>query len=131
MKKLKYSKREVWFGINKVMGPFLYDKGSQKGLEQPNAVRLYILNDKKSSMFEKDTIKKNLIDIDSLLEKKHEPQINNYINVLKKRDEAKYTHCFNCKEDINSIDFTICDSCKGIRCTCSACFCEWKDYIDY
>ena len=37
------------------------------------------------------------------------------------------THCFSCKEDINSQQWEVCDSCRGIVCSCGSCFCSWGE----
>ena len=39
---------------------------------------------------------------------------------------VRKTHCFNCKEDINSQQWDVCDDCKGIVCGCGSCFCSWE-----
>ena len=30
--------------------------------------------------------------------------------------------------DINSQQWDVCDSCKGIVCSCGSCFCSWEGY---
>ena len=40
---------------------------------------------------------------------------------------VRKTHCFNCKEDINSQQWDVCDDCKGIVCSCGSCFCSWGE----
>lgn len=40
--------------------------------------------------------------------------------------KARNTHCFNCKEKINSEQYDICQDCSGIVCGCGSCFCEWN-----
>ena len=42
--------------------------------------------------------------------------------------EVKKRHCWNSKEDINSQQYDTCDSCRGIVCSCGACFCGWEDW---
>ena len=32
------------------------------------------------------------------------------------------------EEDINSIQWLKCQKCKGIICSCGACFCSWQNY---
>jgi hypothetical protein len=52
------------------------------------------------------------------------------IEEKKQLTTSKYirkTHCFNCKEDINSQQNDTCESCKGIVCGCGSCFCEWEE----
>ncbi len=41
---------------------------------------------------------------------------------------ARYTHCFQCKKNINSQQWDVCDSCKGIVCSCGSCFCSWEGF---
>lgn len=38
----------------------------------------------------------------------------------------RHTHCFQCKENINSQQWNVCNSCKGIVCSCGSCFCSWE-----
>ena len=40
----------------------------------------------------------------------------------------RMTHCWNCKNDIDSLNFALCDSCFGIICFCGACFCAHTGY---
>lgn len=40
----------------------------------------------------------------------------------------KKTHCWNCKKDINSQQWDICEICRGISCSCGACFCGWEEW---
>ena len=40
---------------------------------------------------------------------------------------VRETHCFNCKEDINSQQWEVCDNCRGIVCSCGSCFCSWGE----
>ena len=45
---------------------------------------------------------------------------------------VRHTHCFQCKEQINSQQYDECESCKGIICSCGSCFCEWEgDRYDF
>ena len=41
---------------------------------------------------------------------------------------VKKTHCWNCKEDINSQQWDTCEVCRGIACSCGACFCGWEEW---
>ena len=41
---------------------------------------------------------------------------------------VRYTHCFQCKKNINSQQWDVCDSCKGIVCNCGSCFCSWEGH---
>lgn len=41
---------------------------------------------------------------------------------------VRFTHCWNCKNDIDSLNFALCDSCSGIICFCGACLCAHTGY---
>ena len=45
---------------------------------------------------------------------------------LRNNKPVRKTHCFNCKENINSQQWDVCDDCKGIVCSCGSCFCSWE-----
>ena len=52
-------------------------------------------------------------------------------NIKKKENnnkEIKKTHCWSCKEDINSQQWDTCEVCRGIVCGCGSCFCGWEDW---
>ena len=56
------------------------------------------------------------------------------IEHINKKDDEKsnkpirITHCFHCKDNINSQQWDVCDSCKGIVCSCGSCFCSWEGF---
>ena len=47
-------------------------------------------------------------------------------NNEKTNKPVRYTHCFQCKKNINSQQWEVCDGCKGIVCSCGSCFCSWE-----
>ena len=54
-------------------------------------------------------------------------------NLIKNNDEKnikqlRETHCFQCKENINSIQWLECHQCGGIVCSCGSCFCSWEGH---
>ena len=49
-------------------------------------------------------------------------------NEEKNNKEIKKTHCWSCKEDINSQQWDTCEVCRGIVCSCGSCFCGWEDW---
>ena len=128
MQKLNYNLREVWLGYHEEVGPFLYDKGSQSKLSEKK-VRLYKLKTEESSVFLKNILKQNLVKAKPNLEKDYKEKINKYLEILTKRIKNKrQTHCFECKSEIDSVDFLICTKCKWIRCLCGTCGCDWSDW---
>ena len=56
--------------------------------------------------------------------------IKHITKIMKKKiiNQIRRTHCFHCKENINSQQWDVCDSCKGIVCSCGSCFCSWEGY---
>ncbi len=49
-------------------------------------------------------------------------------NITKNNEQLRRTHCFHCKENINSQQWDTCHYCKGIICSCGSCFCSWEGY---
>lgn len=49
-------------------------------------------------------------------------------NEEKNNKSVRKTHCWNCKEDINSQQWDTCEVCRGIACSCGACFCGWEEW---
>lgn len=130
MKKLNYKDRDIWFGVHKDIGGFIYDKGSQSKLGD-NKIRVFKLDSQSSSVFLKKIIKDSLINFDDELYKNYTTKINRYLSLTNKMFfEKRITHCFECKEDINSVDFSICKDCSWITCSCGACGCHWENH-DY
>lgn len=39
---------------------------------------------------------------------------------------GRATHCWNCKENINTDGGLLCSQCKWIKCECGACGCGWE-----
>ena len=127
MKKINYSKRALWMGTHKNMGGFIYDSTTQKGVKTGEEVRLYKLKEKKMGLFAL-AVKTKIVKMNSKQELEHKPLVDYYLKLLEKREKARHTHCFGCKEDINSVDWSICRKCKWIRCNCGACGCSWQGY---
>jgi hypothetical protein len=53
-------------------------------------------------------------------------KLMNVNNESQKSKIIRKTHCFNCKEEINSQQWEDCKICKGIVCSCGSCFCSWE-----
>jgi hypothetical protein len=125
MKQIIFPNREIWFGVHPEVGAFMYDKSSQVGLSEKK-IKLFKLEEQKTSIFIKDILKSNLIKIDNDTLDKYKVLIDAFIKELTNRVVTKrITHCWQCKEDLDSMNFEICSKCKGIRCECNACFCNW------
>ena len=127
MKKIDFPKREIWFGVHNKAGAFIYDKSSQVGLSEKK-VKLFKLDEQKTGIFIKDILKNDLTKIDENILKKYKSKIDTFVKELTNRLKKEITHCWQCKEDLDSMNFEICSQCKGIKCECDACFCGWVDY---
>ena len=80
-------------------------------------------------------VKKNQTEFTKIFEENHKEfkkeKIGPYAPVSIMYDEKKYlrvTHCWNCKNDIDSLNFALCEYCSGIVCFCGACFCSHTGY---
>ena len=124
MKKINHPKRNLWLGIHKNMGGFIYDETAQGGVNKKEHVRLYKLKEKKMGLFEL-AVKEQIVKMNSKQELENKSLVDFYLKLLK---DIRKTHCFNCKADINSRDWNICTKCGWIKCQCSACKCTWRGH---
>ena len=124
MKRINHSKRNLWLGFHKTMGGFIFDENSQGGVDKKEHVRLYKLKEKKMGLFQL-AVKTQIVKMSSKQELEYKPLVDFYLKLLA---EIRHTHCFHCKANINSRDWSVCDKCGWIRCQCSTCGCSWKDH---
>jgi len=126
MRNIGTNKRKIWFGVHQELGGILYDENMQLGIKK-DRVRIFLLNDYKTSNFIKTILREKLNKIDNELIKKYEKSINVYLKIINKVANKRETHCYNCKENINSIDFELCIECNWILCDCGSCGCAWQE----
>jgi len=50
--------RDVWFGVHKAEGEFLYDEQSQNNLKREGTIRIYLFKEDKMGVFRKKSQKK-------------------------------------------------------------------------
>jgi hypothetical protein len=112
---------ELWVGYHQTLGPVIYNERSQRGL-QDTQVRLFKLNERATGTFLKEIVRDKVVNPDDALWAKIQPAISAYTAAFGKR---RVTHCYNCKQHLDSVEFSICDSCGWIRCSCSACGCDY------
>ena len=122
MKKLSLRDREVWIGKHTTLGFVLFDKENQQKV-QKDRVRIYSFEKQKTNVFMKTLLRENLSKITEDEKNVLKGKISHYEKIFVNR---RVTHCFVCKSDLNSIDFSICKNCKWIRCQCSACGCSYN-----
>src|SRR6476659_5559626 len=105
MKKFTRAEIDVWVGTHRSMGVLVYDPHAQIGVSSEK-VRLYVIAQKRMASFIKDIAR------DRLSGEEHrdlEAAANVYLDL-----RGRFTHCYSCKRDLNSIDFSVCDKCGWI-----------------
>jgi len=123
-------------GHYREQGLFVFDPRSQGDVEV-SSIRLFVVKEKfmktfaldarlfvpvADSSFPAETLEKNFS------AKELEAAARAY-SVL--RTNTRFTHCYNCKKDLNSMDFSLCKVCGWIRCFCGACGCEYHPWGEY
>ena len=121
MKKITYGDKELWFGEHKNLGFFIYDKNNQKKLKYTN-IRIFLIKRQKTSIFQKDILKKNILKQNYKSTKSLIKIVNDYVKIFSRR----VTHCYRCQNNIDNINFEICLYCRWIKCKCNACGCKYK-----
>ncbi len=121
MKKFTRNGKEYWGGTNRKLGLLIYDPSTQKDVAS-DKVRLFKVNDKKAGTFKKDIVKLKITEctIEELIALKS--AINEYSELKKTQ---RVTHCYQCKSHLDSVDFSICNICNWIKCSCGACGCGY------
>lgn len=117
--------RAYWVGHNAKYGLLIYDPKDQDEIELDEVkVRLFKVSRGKSGIFCKERVREKLMPYDE----KHLPRMQKaVIEYDLKKYNQRYTHCYSCKHDINSVDFPTCEECGWIICgTCGACGCNYS-----
>jgi|GEM_PF-729020 len=119
MSGVKKDSRTYWVGQHQYMGLILYDPGSQLNLGRYQ-VRLFLKKGGRMECRSLESVKKYMLSRPSVSDR--EDFVQFYCSL---RNRVRFTHCWNCKKDLNSVDFSICSKCGWIRCSCSACGCQY------
>ena len=139
MKKFPFDDKDYWSGIHETLGIIIYDPTAQEKVD-PEKVRLWISSQSRMGTFKKDILEDRLISDnhksnyndptyhDAVQEYDHQvqPYVKKYHDLRIKMMQDRFTHCFRCKQDINSRDFRLCEKCEWIKCDCMACGCEYE-----
>lgn len=121
MKRLEHAQRPVWVGVHPTLGALLYDEQCQRGLPS-SEVRLFKLQERQTSTFLKDLVRRSIAAPAQQEWERLEPQVDRYLlMVLKQRS----THCYRCKRGLDSVNFDQCAECQWLRCECGACGCGY------
>jgi hypothetical protein len=81
-------------------------------------VRLYIISQRRMAKFASDIVREGVAGAPGDSE-----GADAYFDM-----RGRFTHCYGCKRDLNSIDFSLCDLCRWIRCECGACGCNYQRF---
>jgi tetratricopeptide (TPR) repeat protein len=117
-------------GYHREQGVFVYDPRSQGDVEV-SSIRLFVVKEKSMKTLILDAgLFVSVADSSSHTEtvektfsaKELEAAARAYSML---RTNARFTHCYSCKRDLNSTDFSLCKVCGWIRCFCGACGCEY------
>ncbi len=122
MKRFAHGDTEVWVGVHPKMGVLLFDPRAQVAVSA-NKVRLYVWSEQRMATFVKDTVYDYLAqtDPDAVASSPFKAAAESYSTL-----RARFTHCYRCKNDLNSIDFRLCKACRWIKCECDACGCGYQ-----
>ena len=106
---------KVWAGTHRTMGVLVFDPRAQVGVPS-DRVRLYIIAQRRMAKFASEIVREGVAATpgDSV-------GADAYFDM-----RGRFTHCYGCKRDLNSIDFRLCDACRWIQCECGACGCNYQ-----
>jgi hypothetical protein len=121
MKRFVHGKSEIWVGVHSQMGIFIYDPAAQACVA-PDKVRLYVWSERRMARFLKSIVRDRLSEEDS--EAGHAGPLQKSAEFYFQLRE-RFTNCYRCAQDLNSIDFDLCPVCRWIKCPCGACGCRY------
>ena len=125
MKKYRIGDRELWASKHQKLGYLIYDEKIQLNVSS-DCIRVYLLDEERAATFFKHLVRDKLLKIREDEEATLRTKIERYeAKILKKR----VTHCYQCKKDLDSVNFSICKKCGWIRCQCGACGCGYERYL--
>jgi hypothetical protein len=122
MKRFAHNDIEIWVGVHPKMGLLIYDPHAQLAVPS-DKVRLYVWQQQRMATFLKSIVRDRLRKGDE--ETRDDSPLSEsaeFYFALR----GRFTHCYRCKNDLNSIDFDLCGVCHWIRCTCGACGCGYQ-----
>jgi tetratricopeptide (TPR) repeat protein len=117
-------------GHHREQGIFVYDPRSQGGVEISN-IRLFVVKEKSMKTLALNAgLFVPVADSSSRIESVEKTFREEELEAVARgysmlRTNARFTHCYSCKKDLNSMDFSLCKVCGWIRCFCGACGCEY------
>ena len=125
MKKYLLGDRKVWIGKHQKLGYLIYDEKNQLNVRS-DSIRTYLLDEERAAVFLNELVRDKLLKLKKDEEEALRGKIKRYEKIFVNR---RVTHCYKCKKDLDSVNFSICKKCKWIKCQCAACGCGFKKYI--
>jgi hypothetical protein len=122
-RRVPYGGVRYWIGHHRQMGLLILDPHAQREVET-GRVRLFIVADRRSRLFMRDMART----------RSHWSSPDDHVEAMRKavseygraRERQRETHCYWCRRDINSVDFSLCTRCGWIRCACGHCGCRFR-----
>ena len=112
-----------WIGHHRESGLLIFDPHAQREVET-GKVRLFSVTDHESRLFMLDMARTRSLwsSPDSHVEEMRKA----VAEYGRARERQRETHCYWCRRDINSVDFSLCRQCGWIRCACGHCGCRYR-----
>ena len=120
---IRYGGVRYRIGHHRQMGLLIFDPHAQREVET-GKVRLFNVTHHESRLF-----MLNMAGTGSLWSSPgdHIEQMRKaVIEYGRARERQRETHCYWCRRDINSVDFSFCTRCGWIRCACGYCGCRYR-----
>lgn len=120
---LPYGGVRYWIGHHREMGLLIFDPNAQREVET-GKVRLFNVANHQSRLFMLDMARTRSLwssPADHLEEMRRA-----VVEYGRARERQRETHCYWCRRDINSVDFSLCMRCGWIRCACGHCGCRYR-----
>ena len=122
MRKVNSEIGQIYVGFIPPLGAVIFDPNSQRGLGD-DQVRLFKCVSEQSGTFVKKIVRDKLVALDEAVWQSIQPVIAAYVAAMRSRRVA---HCYRCKEHLDSVDFSLCGTCRWIRCSCGCCGCGYS-----
>ena len=112
-----------WIGHHRQLGLLIFDPHAQREVET-GKVRLFSVPEHESRLFMLNMARTRPLwsSPDDHLEEMRRA----VIEYGRARERQRETHCYWCRRDINSVDFSLCTRCGWIRCACGYCGCDYR-----
>lgn len=101
------------------LGVVIYDPVAQMGLSKEQ-MRLFKIGSMSATTFMRAIVSKDLTPCPEAQGAEHAQGVEAYRTA---RGGRRKPYCEHCRRHFGSVDFTVCQDCSTIRCTCGTCSC--------